>query len=85
MYGMFFVFYPTGPSEGALFVEQLRTEKQTENVASDQNGCARTTLSRQLNKMRQLQGTIILEANFIYIYVLKFFFFPQTFQVFHSI
>jgi len=33
--------------EGALFVQQLRTEKQTGNVASAQNGCARTTLSRQ--------------------------------------
>jgi len=28
--------------EGALFVQQLRTEKQTGNVASAQNGCART-------------------------------------------
>jgi len=35
------------PMEGALFVQQLRTEKQTGNVASAQNGCARTTLSRQ--------------------------------------
>ena len=35
------------PTEGALFVQQLRTEKQTGNVASAQNGCARTTLSRQ--------------------------------------
>jgi len=32
--------------EGALFVQQLRTEKQTGNVASAQNWCARTTLSR---------------------------------------
>jgi len=35
------------PMEGALFVQQLRTEKQTGNVTSAQNGCARTTLSRQ--------------------------------------
>jgi len=33
--------------EDALFVQQLRTEKQTGNVASAQNGCARTTVSRQ--------------------------------------
>jgi hypothetical protein len=33
--------------EGALFVQQLRTEKQTWNSTSAQNGCARTTLSRQ--------------------------------------
>jgi len=33
--------------EGALFVQQLRTEKQTGNVASAQNGCAMTTLSTQ--------------------------------------
>jgi len=33
--------------KGALFVQQLRTEKLTGNVASAQNGCARTTLSRQ--------------------------------------
>jgi len=28
------------------------------------------------NKMRQLQGTIILETNFIHIYVLKYIFLP---------
>jgi len=33
--------------EGALFVQQVRTEKQTGNVASAQNGCTRTTLSTQ--------------------------------------
>jgi len=33
--------------EGALFVQQLRTEKQTGYVASAQNGCARNALSRQ--------------------------------------
>jgi len=37
------------PKEGALFVQQLRTEKQNGNVASAQNGCTRTTLSRQFN------------------------------------
>jgi len=34
------------PMEGAVFVKQLRAEKQTGNVASAQNGCTRTTLSR---------------------------------------
>jgi len=33
--------------EDALFVQQLRTEKHTGNVACVQNGCARTTLSWQ--------------------------------------
>jgi hypothetical protein len=33
--------------EGALFVQQLRKEKQTGNVASAQNGCARATVLRQ--------------------------------------
>jgi hypothetical protein len=33
--------------EGALVVQKLRTEEQTGNVASVQNGCARTTVSRQ--------------------------------------
>jgi hypothetical protein len=33
--------------EGALFGQQLRTEKQTGNVASAQNWCARTTVSKQ--------------------------------------
>jgi hypothetical protein len=33
--------------EGALFVQQLRTEKQTGYVASAQNGCARASVSRQ--------------------------------------
>jgi hypothetical protein len=32
---------------GALFVQQLRTEKRTGNVASAQNGCARGIMSRQ--------------------------------------
>ena len=34
-------------TEGVLFVQQLRTEEQTGNVTSAQNGCARTTLSRK--------------------------------------
>jgi len=33
--------------EGVLFLQPLRTEEQTGNVTSAQNGCARTTLSRQ--------------------------------------
>jgi hypothetical protein len=33
--------------EGVLFVQKLRTEEQTGNVTSAQNGCARTTLSRK--------------------------------------
>jgi hypothetical protein len=33
--------------ECAVFVQQLRTEKQTGNVASAQSGCARATVSRQ--------------------------------------
>jgi hypothetical protein len=33
--------------EGALFAQQLRTEKQAGNVASAQNGCARATVTRQ--------------------------------------
>jgi len=59
------------PMEGALFVQQLRTEKRTGNVASAQNGCARPLYQGNSNKMRHLQGTIILEANSIRIYVLK--------------
>jgi len=46
----FFFPNPTGPfvpTEVVLFVRQLRTEKQNGNVASVQNGCARTILSRQ--------------------------------------
>jgi len=35
------------PMEGALFVLLPRTKKQTGNVASAQNGSARTTLSKQ--------------------------------------
>jgi hypothetical protein len=33
--------------EGAVFSQQLRTEKQIGNVASGQNGCARAPVSRQ--------------------------------------
>ena len=50
----------------AVFVQQLRAEKQTGNVVSAQNGCARDTVSRQL------QGTIILKINFIHIYFLNY-------------
>jgi len=32
----------------AIFVLKLRTEKQTGSFTSVQNGCTRTTLSRQL-------------------------------------
>jgi hypothetical protein len=32
--------------ESTLFVQQLQTEKQTENTANAYNGCARTTLAR---------------------------------------
>jgi len=48
-YGIFFQIQVDHfvPMEDALFVQQLRTEKQTGNVASAQNGCARITLSRQ--------------------------------------
>jgi hypothetical protein len=33
--------------EGALYVQHLRTKKQTGNVAGAQNGCARATEPRQ--------------------------------------
>jgi len=33
--------------EDAVFVQQLRTEKQAGIAASAHNGCARTSLSRQ--------------------------------------
>jgi hypothetical protein len=33
--------------EGVLFVQQLRTKEHTGNVASAENVCARTTMSRQ--------------------------------------
>lgn len=33
-----------------LFVQQPNTEKQTGNVANVQNGCARTTLTRQFKQ-----------------------------------
>jgi len=33
--------------EGVLSVQKPRTEEQTGNVTSAQNGCTRTTLSRQ--------------------------------------
>jgi hypothetical protein len=36
--------------EGALFVQQLRTEKQTGNVASAQNVYARIAVSRQFKQ-----------------------------------
>jgi hypothetical protein len=34
--------------EGAVFIQRLRIEEQTENVASAQNGLASTTLPRQI-------------------------------------
>jgi hypothetical protein len=64
--------------EGALFVQQLRTEKQTGNVASAQNGCARAGYQDISNKMRQLQGTILIETNFFDIYVLNYIFLSSS-------
>jgi len=58
----------------SIFVQQLRTEKQSGNVASAQNGCARPLYQDNSNNMYQMQGTIILETNFIHIYVLNYIF-----------
>jgi hypothetical protein len=44
---MFFFQIQLDGVEGAVFVQRLRAEKQIGNVASGQNGCARTTVSRQ--------------------------------------
>ena len=39
------------PTESSPFLQQIRTEERTGNVASAQNGCAGTTLlSRQLKQ-----------------------------------
>ena len=46
-YGTFFQIHLDHFVEGVVFVQQLRTEKQTGNVAGAQNGCARTALSRK--------------------------------------
>ena len=36
--------------ESVVFVQQLRTEEYIENVASAQNGCTRTILSRKFKQ-----------------------------------
>jgi hypothetical protein len=50
LYGMIFFKIQLDhfvPMEDIVLVQQLRTEKQPGNVASAQNGCARTALLRQ--------------------------------------
>jgi hypothetical protein len=62
------------PREGAVFVQQLRTEKQTGNVASAQNSVQGPLCQDNSNNMWQLQGTVILGTNCLHIYVLKYIF-----------
>lgn len=57
--------------EGVLFVQQLKTEKQIACVASDLNGSARTTLSRQFKQHATAAG-INHNTNFMHISVLKY-------------
>jgi hypothetical protein len=62
--------------EGALFVQQLRTEKQTGNVASAhfEMGAQSPLYHDNSKNMRQLQRTILVETNFFDIYVLNYIF-----------
>jgi hypothetical protein len=60
--------------EVAPFVQQLRTEKQTGNVAMLRMGVQGPLYQDNSYNMRQLQGTIIPETNFIQIYVLNYIF-----------
>jgi len=46
------------------FVQQTRTQEQTGNVASTQNGCARTALTRQFT-----QHAAIARNNFTFVAV----------------
>jgi len=64
--------------EGALFVQQLRTEKQLEMLPVFRMDVQGPLYQDNSNKMRQLQGTIILRDKFhshlcskIYFLVLK--------------
>ena len=63
------------PTEGALFVHQLRTLEMLPVLRMDVHG---PLYQDNSNKMRQLQGTIILETNFIRIYVLNYIFFSSN-------
>ena len=56
------------PTEGALFVQQLRTENRLEMLPVLRTGVKGPLYQDISYKMRQLQGTIILETNFIHIY-----------------
>jgi hypothetical protein len=60
--------------EGALFVQQPRTEKQTGNVTTAPMCVQGPLYQDNSSKMRQLQGTITLETNFIHICLLKYIF-----------
>jgi len=59
------------PMEDALFVQQLRTENRLEMLPVLRMGVQGPLYQDSSNKMQQLQGTIILDTNFIHIYVLK--------------
>jgi len=63
-------FVPTS----VLFVQQTRTQKQTGNVASAQNVCTRTALTRQFTQQAAIAGnnyTHIPALNYGFFFVFK--------------
>jgi len=60
--------------EGALFVQQLRRKNRLEMSSVFRMGVQGPLYQEDSNKMWQLQGTIILETDFIRNYVLNYTF-----------
>jgi len=67
-----------------FYLSNRNTEKQTGNVASAQNGCARTTLARQFKEHAAIARNNH-NANFMHIPVLNCFLVIKNFLVIHSI
>jgi hypothetical protein len=67
--------------EGALFVQQLRTENRLEMLPVLRKGVQGPLYQDDSHNMEQLQGTILVETNFFDIYVLNYIFLSSNISV----
>jgi hypothetical protein len=57
--------------DGAVFVQQLSTEKRTVMLPVLRMGVQGSVYQDSSNNMRQMQGTVLVETNLFDIYVLS--------------
>jgi hypothetical protein len=71
--------------EGAVFVQQLRTEKETGNVARAQNRCARATVPRQFKQHATVARNNVSTDKFIWHLCFKLYFFVLKHFIYFAI